>query len=479
MLPELDVVMLWEASRGDRTLGTWVAFLDRCRDLGVRIFDTSRGKMLDPQDARDYRGLAEDGVDAAYEADKISMRTSRGLQTAAQEGRPTSMVTYGYERVYHDRTGAFVAQREHPVHGPIVREIVQRLGKGEALTAVARDLTGRGVPTPEGAGTYVAEIGRRHRRDEPTRLIAADLVRRGVLAMGQTGAEALVDEVIDRVAGLSKDREPAHVIGLELAERGVWAVLPAWQVTTMQRIAVNKAYVGVRVHHPKRGEAREYPALWPAIVTEDEHHRVVRTLTAPDRRRTWAARPGRATTLLGNIAVCGACGGRVASKGGGFYRCCLRIDRAPVETLVLEAIVALVKTPEVFQQLRQASDNDDRDLVAAQAEVDRLHGELDGWRLSAARGKTTADSLAVIEADLTQQIREAQRRAAKASTPPLLRDLLGDDEDHADEAEVRRRLAAAPLGAQRDLVRLLMTVTIRPAPKRGAKATERVDIAWS
>jgi hypothetical protein len=226
MLPELDVVMLWEASRGDRTLGTWIAFLDRCRELGVRIFDTSRGKMLDPGDARDYRGLAEDGVDAAYEADKSSMRTSRGLQSAAAEGRPTGTVTYGYERVYHDWTGAFVAQREHPRHGPIVREIVRRLGAGEALTAVARDLTVRGVPTPEGAATYVAEIARRHRRDEPAGRIAADLLRRRVLAMTAVEAEAVVAEVIDRVAGLSRDREPANVIAAELAERGAWAILP-------------------------------------------------------------------------------------------------------------------------------------------------------------------------------------------------------------------------------------------------------------
>jgi hypothetical protein len=288
----------------------------------------------------------------------------------------------------------------------------------------------------------------------------------------------MVDEVIDRVAGLSRDRESAHVIAAELAERGVWAVLPGWQVTTVQRIALNRAYVGVRVHRPKRGEAREYPALWPAIVTEEEHHRAVRTLTAPNRRRTWTARPGRAHTLVGNIAVCATCGDRIGSKGGGIYRCCLQIQQAPVDTLVFEAIVATVSAPAMFRQLRQASDADDRDLVAAQAEVDRLHADLDGWRLSAARGKTSADSLAVIEADLSKQIRDAQRRAAKASTPPLVRDLLGDSAEQIQEAEVRRRLAAAPLGAQRDLVRTLMTVTIRPAPYRGAKATERVDIAW-
>jgi hypothetical protein len=68
------------------------------------------------------------------------------------------------------------------------------------------------------------------------------------------------------------------------------------------------------------------------------------------------------------------------------------------------------------------------------------------------------------------------RRAEKASTPPAARDLLGDRHD-VTEAGVRARLAAAPHGAQRELVRTLMTVTVHGARERGRKATDRACFA--
>ena len=46
LLPEVDVVVFTEASRGDRTLGTWVAFLDRCRDAGTLIHATIRTQRM-------------------------------------------------------------------------------------------------------------------------------------------------------------------------------------------------------------------------------------------------------------------------------------------------------------------------------------------------------------------------------------------------------------------------------------------------
>jgi DNA invertase Pin-like site-specific DNA recombinase len=476
LVPELDVVVFWEPSRGDRTLSSWVAFLDLCRDHEVLVHATGHGTTYDPRKARDYRGLAEDGVDAAYESDKISMRTSRGMANAAASGLPAGPTTYGYVRVYHDRTGAFVEQVEHPEHAGVVREIVRRLGAGEAVTAVASDLTGRGVPTPEGAGVFVAELVRRHRRGDTIAELAASLVHRGILLDGD--AKSVVAEVLDRAAGVVVDKEPMHMIAADLADRGLWQTLAAWQTTTLQRIAINPAYIGVRVHRAKRADRREFEAAWPAIISREEHDRVVRAVTSPQRRRTWAARPGRATSLVGNIALCGHCGKRVASKGGGEYRCCVRVNAAPLDELVTEAVIAWSSDPEMFRQLRQASDQDDRELVAARAEMDRLTTSLDTWRLSAARGATTPESLAVIEADITAQLKGARRRVEKASTPPVVRDLLGGGGQVPEQADVRARWASATLGARRDLVRTLMTITIHPCAGRGRKLTERVEITW-
>src|SRR5438477_13139766 len=48
LVPSINVVLLWEASRGDRTLGSWVGFLDLCRANGVLIHATGHGSTYDP-----------------------------------------------------------------------------------------------------------------------------------------------------------------------------------------------------------------------------------------------------------------------------------------------------------------------------------------------------------------------------------------------------------------------------------------------
>lgn len=45
LLPTIDVVVLWEPSRGDRTLATWVGFLDACREHCVRIHAVTHNRF--------------------------------------------------------------------------------------------------------------------------------------------------------------------------------------------------------------------------------------------------------------------------------------------------------------------------------------------------------------------------------------------------------------------------------------------------
>src|SRR4051812_31771837 len=109
------------------------------------------------------------------------MRLLRGFTAAAVSGRPHAQVVYGYERVYDGGSGAFVEQRPPPVHAEIVREIVRRLGKGDAVTAIAKDLTRRRIPAPAGATRWVLEMVRRARKGERPDEIGADLRNRGIL----------------------------------------------------------------------------------------------------------------------------------------------------------------------------------------------------------------------------------------------------------------------------------------------------------
>ena len=147
----LDVLVLWECSRGDRDLPTWAGLLATCRKQGILIRITTHGRTYDVSNPRDWRTLAEDGVDSAYESEKLSLRTRRGVATAAAAGRPPmGKAPYGYRRTYDQGTGKLAGQEPDPTTAPIAREIIQRVAKSVPVSVITKDLNGRSVPPPAG-----------------------------------------------------------------------------------------------------------------------------------------------------------------------------------------------------------------------------------------------------------------------------------------------------------------------------------------
>jgi site-specific DNA recombinase len=152
-----------EVSRGSRDNTEWSGFLDLCRDLGVRIWVSTHERIYDLSRRRDWRALADEGLDAADESEKISERVRSGKRKAAQKGRPHGKLSYGFTRIY-DETGAFVEQRAHPERAPVVREMVTRIAEGDELKEIARDLNQRGITTAGGAawtGQHIGELVKR------------------------------------------------------------------------------------------------------------------------------------------------------------------------------------------------------------------------------------------------------------------------------------------------------------------------------
>ena len=150
---ELDLVILWESSRGGRELEAWAGFLNACRRHDVRIHVTSHGRTYDMKVGRDWKALAEDGVDSANESEKTSERTLRATSANAANGRPHGLAPYGYRRVYDPATRELEAQEPDPDTAPVVADIITRVAGGEPIEAVTRDLNGRAVPSPRG-GTW-------------------------------------------------------------------------------------------------------------------------------------------------------------------------------------------------------------------------------------------------------------------------------------------------------------------------------------
>lgn len=149
------VLILWEASRGDRDLTNWSAMLDLCRKHGVQIYIIADERLYDPRKARDWKTLATAGVDSAGESDLISVRVRRGHAGAAAAGRPSHGRTpYGYVRRYDSGTGELVGQEIDPVTAPVVRELYARLAKGETIAAIVRDFNERDLPRAADAARW-------------------------------------------------------------------------------------------------------------------------------------------------------------------------------------------------------------------------------------------------------------------------------------------------------------------------------------
>ena len=155
LLTDLDagrygVVVMWEPSRGSRRLSEWALFLDTCRDNRVLIHVTDHHRTYDLGNARDWRSLAEDGVDSHYESEKTRSRVVRYQKAQAAAGRPHGLVQYGYQRVYDGRTGNLAGQELKYPEAATVAEIIRRVAAREPLSAIRNDLNARGIPAPAG-----------------------------------------------------------------------------------------------------------------------------------------------------------------------------------------------------------------------------------------------------------------------------------------------------------------------------------------
>lgn len=138
---KLDVIVLWESSRGSRKLGEWITFLDLCREKGALIHVTTHRRTYDMNVRRDRKALVEDGVDAEDETEKTRERVRRALAANAEAGMPHSVAPYGYRRVYDgrgklDRTQPQVIIEEQAA---VVRKAIELVAAGVPVTQAERE----------------------------------------------------------------------------------------------------------------------------------------------------------------------------------------------------------------------------------------------------------------------------------------------------------------------------------------------------
>jgi site-specific DNA recombinase len=391
---DFDVLVLWEPSRGSRELMTWAALLDACRRRNVLVHVTSHAQTYDLAKPRDWRSLAEDGVDSAYESEKASQRIRRAMTANALAGRPHGRTPYGYVRRYDPSTKALVAQEVDPKTAPIVREIFLRLGAAEPVTTVTNDLNHRGVPSPAGK---------------------------------------------------------------------------AWHRQNVRQLALSHTYVAQREY---AGEV--HAGDWPALVDAEAWYAARRVLLDPKRRVT---KPGRYKYLLSYLVRCGVCGEHLQAaprKGGTAYFCPryhVSAGVAWLDEIITPLVLARLDDQGLVAQL---AGGDDQTVLTARAEVAALRERLDGFRNSAANGELTPASLAYMEARLQAEIDAAQKKAAGAAVPSVLRGLAGAD-------DIAQRWELLSVAGRRQIVSTLLEVRLGRSRTRGRHSAhdfDRVKIAW-
>ncbi|MCG6496616.1 recombinase family protein [Kitasatospora sp. A2-31] len=317
------------------------------------------GGLFNMTKASDRSQLRSLGESDTAESEVKSERVARAALERAQEGRANGPVSYGWRRQYeYDDRGQVcgfhdVEDREQAA---IVREVVTRLLSGASLLGITADLNARGVPAP-GAGMQ--------------------LKRR---AVGQNADGSL------------------------------------WNKTSVKKLALRPANVGIRVH-----QGVEYKAEWPALIT-DEQYAQLKNLFA--ERTVVRELPGARKHLLtwGEVATCGPCGSvfRVASRGNSkhgtkkpTYVCdangCVGRNEEALDRYVGKVVVKLLSKPEAADVFR----GDDSAALAALERAEGLKARQEAAAEDYANGDITREQLRRITANLAQQITEAQNEARR------------------------------------------------------------------
>lgn len=183
-----------------------------------------------------------------------------------------------------------------------------------------------------------------------------------------------------------------------------------WRTPTLRQILAGGRIAGIRDH---QGEPAG-PAAWPAIVSQEQHERILAIMRS--KQRTGRRAPRR--YLLSGLLRCGKCGNRLYSSArqdrrryvcvsGPDHGGCggLTVVAAPTEEWIAAAVLLRLDTPEMADTLAGRAAADDRhsalvaELTAAQSKLTELAemfgaGEISRTELLAARKPAEARVIA-------------------------------------------------------------------------------------
>lgn len=411
-----QILMLWESSRGSRKVGEWVELIELCNQRKVRIFVKTHGRILDPSNNRDRRTLLEDAVDSEFESGKTSERLTRSHASRAAAGRAVGRISYGYKRVYDERSGALLGRVPDPDKAKHVRELFARFVAGDTLRKIELDWATRGITN---------DVGKRLTSPQ-----LRDMLRNRVYI-----AERV--HIPGRVSRWWKHPDEAIITAAEwepLIER------PAF--FAVQTVLSDPARVKTRP-----GSARHLLSMFT--------------------RCDSCGGPMCVITQRGREVY------RCRAKG------CAQVDKEDLDRFAEGLLLDFLASPAAFEDLTHAGEATRKDLAAARSELEELQQHHHDLVKSFRARRISLVAFEATEPDLLRDLDALAARVRQLESPPVLRGLIEPGVDVAKrwakilDPTIRRRIAQIVLTPG-----LAGQLRVMPSPSPGHRVPieRRVDV---
>jgi site-specific DNA recombinase len=249
-----------------------------------------------------------------------------------------------------------------------------------------------------------------------------------------------------------------------------------WASQTVRRTILRPVYAGLKTH----GGTVVAEGEWPPIIDRSTHEQIVALLSDPGRR---TQRGSTRKHLLTGILRCGNCGepmvlgsGRVNRATGirqpPAYVCqsCFKVRRNQerVDEVVIGTLLRRLSMPDAVAAF-MSPDLDAR--AATVGEMAGLEARLQSAAEQYAEGAITGQQLATVTRSIRGQLDGKRATLAAQTAQPDLADIAGP--------LAADRWAKAPLDVQRQIIELLMTVTIMPSGPGKPFDPDLIIIEWA
>lgn len=251
-----------------------------------------------------------------------------------------------------------------------------------------------------------------------------------------------------------------------------------WLTSTLKGMLTNPRYAGLRAH---KGVVVA-PAQWEAIITEDDHRRVLAKYA--EKKRSGRRAPQR--YLLSGLMRCSRCEHRLYSasrtrnrryvcmSGPDFGGCGgMTITADPVERLIADAVLYRLDTPELADALagRSSADARTQELTGA---LDEAHQQLEELSLAYAARDIDMREWMTAKKPITQRAESVQRQLAAITHTSALTGLTGNGD------QLRGSWDTLNLSRQHAIVEALVDHIVIHPGVQGAQRMDpaRVSIVW-